>query len=314
MATRAGNTLGVRRLSPASWSWALVVWFFVNIGSAIQDRDIPYGFGFLSREYQTPIGEHFIPYESSDTFLYALIVAITNTLIVSVAGVILATLLGIFIGIARLSSNWLVSKIALVYIEFFRNVPLLVQLLFWFFIVLTLPRERDAYNIAGQFYFSNSGISTVWPVPVSWLATGIWVALAALSVLTAILVNRRLARREAETGKQSYPLLGGWATAIILVVFWWIVVSVAMGVAPLVISSPETEGQFMRISGGFTVRAGLLVLLIGLTMYTAAFIAENRARPASSRLAAVRRRRRARAGAVADGDAAVGNFFRRLCA
>ena len=253
---------------------ALVVWFFVNIGSAIQDRDIPYGFGFLSREYQTPIGEHFIPYESSDTFLYALIVAITNTLIVSVAGVILATLLGIFIGIARLSSNWLVSKIALVYIEFFRNVPLLVQLLFWFFIVLTLPRERDAYNIAGQFYFSNSGISTVWPVPVSWLATGIWVALAALSVFTAILVNRRLARREAETGKQSYPLLSGWATAIILAVFWWIVVSAAMGVAPLVISSPEPEGQFMRISGGFTVRAGLLVLLIGLTMYTAAFIAE----------------------------------------
>ena len=121
---------------------ALVIWFFTNIGNAIQDRDIPYGFSFLSREYQTPIGEHFIPYESSDTFLYAFGVAITNTLIVAVAGVILATLLGIVIGVARLSGNWLVSKLATVYIEFFRNVPLLVQLLFWFFIILALPPVR----------------------------------------------------------------------------------------------------------------------------------------------------------------------------
>ena len=130
---------------------ALVIWFFTNIGNAIQDRDIPYGFSFLSREYQTPIGEHFIPYESSDTFLYAFGVAITSTLIVAVAGVILATLLGIVIGVARLSGNWLVSKLATVYIEFFRNVPLLVQLLFWFLLpntpntclLYTSPSPRD---------------------------------------------------------------------------------------------------------------------------------------------------------------------------
>ena len=101
---------------------ALVVWFFANIGGAIQDRDIPYGFSFLSREYQTPIGDHLIPYESSDTFLYALFVATTNTVVVAVAGVILATLLGIVIGVARLSGNWLVSKLALVYVEFFLSL------------------------------------------------------------------------------------------------------------------------------------------------------------------------------------------------
>ncbi len=81
---------------------ALVAWFFANISNAIQERDIPHGFEFLSQEYQTPIGEHFIPYESSDTFLYALVVAATNTIAVSVVGVVLATLLGIVVGVARL--------------------------------------------------------------------------------------------------------------------------------------------------------------------------------------------------------------------
>lgn len=253
---------------------ALVVWFFANIGNAIQDREIPHGFSFLSREYQTPIGEHFIPYESSDTFLYALIVAITNTLIVSVSGVILATMLGIFIGVVRLSGNWLASRIALVYIEFFRNVPLLVQLLFWFFIVLTLPVERDANPLPGQIYISNSGLSMPWPVPMGMAASAGWVTLALGGIVAGLVVNRFLKRREAQTGRASYPLLAGWATAIMIGAAAWAFVGLQTGNAPFVISSPEPQGQFMRLSGGFTVRAGLLVLLLGLVIYTAAFIAE----------------------------------------
>ena len=253
---------------------ALVVWFFANIANAVQDRDIPYGFSFLSREYQTPIGEHFIPYESSDTFLYALVVAITNTLIVSIAGVILATLLGIFIGVARLSGNWLVSKLALAYIEFFRNVPLLVQLLFWFFIILTLPVESQAYSIAGKIYISNSGVSMLWLSPTDAAASTAWIALAVVAVVVGFIVNRRLNRRETQTGQASYPLIAGWATAILIGVLSWMVIGMVAGGAPFVLSSPEPEGQFMRISGGFTVRAGLLVLLLGLVIYTASFIAE----------------------------------------
>ena len=121
---------------------ALLAWFFTNIGNAVQDRDIPFGFTFLDREYQTPIGEHFIPYDSSDTFRYAMFVAVTNTLLVAVLGVIAATALGVVIGVARLSSNWILSKVALVYIEFFRNVPLLVQLLFCC-LLYTSPSPRD---------------------------------------------------------------------------------------------------------------------------------------------------------------------------
>ena len=124
---------------------AMIGWFFVNIANEVQDREIPYGFSFLSREYQTPIGQHFLDYKSSDSFLYAFVVAATNTLVVSLVGIILAIVLGIFVGVCRMSSNWMVSKIALVYIEFFRNVPLLLHLFFWFYIVLELPPVREGY-------------------------------------------------------------------------------------------------------------------------------------------------------------------------
>ncbi len=252
----------------------LVAWFFVNIANAIQDREIPHGFSFLSREYQTPIGEHFIPYESSDIFLYAFGVAAVNTIVVSISGVILATLLGIAIGVARLSSNWIVAKLALAYIEFFRNVPLLVQLFFWFYIVLALPPVREGYVIAGQFYINNSGISLPWPSVTGQGAALIWLALAGAAVFIGMRVHRWLTRREARTGQASYPLLAGCAAAVVIGAVAWLAVGAASGDTPFIFSSPAPQGRFGHISGGFTIRAGLLVLLIGLVVYTAAFIAE----------------------------------------
>ena len=252
----------------------LVAWFLSNIGSAIQERDIPYGFGFLDREYQTPIGEHFLPYESSDTFGYALVVAATNTVIVSVIGVILATALGIVIGVARLSGNWIVSKLALVYVEFFRNVPLLVQLLFWLFIVLALPQERDGYVIGSSFYVNNSGISFPGLLAIGLGPALTWSMLAVAGVLVAWRVYRMRARREAETGRTSYPMLSAFAAAVVIGAVSWLALSMTGWNSPFVISSPEPQGMFGRIDGGLTIRAGLLVLLIGLVTYTAAFIAE----------------------------------------
>ena len=276
---------------------ALVVWFFANVSNAIQDRDIPFGWSFLQREYQTPIGEHFIPYESSDTFLYALLVAITNTVIVAVAGVILAIILGIVIGVARLSSNWLVSRLALVYIEFFRNVPLLVQLLFWFFIILALPPVREGYAIGGFLYINNGGISMPWPLPLDYTLFRfpvfiplpviskfqavvavtpalVWIVIAVIAIIAGIKLNKRLSRKETETGKSTYPLISGLAAAVVIGAAGWLILSFISGDAPFAISVPGPEGRFGRIAGGFTARAGLLVLLVGLVIYTAAFIAE----------------------------------------
>ena len=254
---------------------ALVAWFFANVANAVQERGISYSFSFLSREYHTPIGDTFVPYEPSDTYLYAFGVAALNTLVVAVAGVILATLLGIFIGVIRLSGNWLVSRLALAYIEFFRNVPLLVQLLFWFFIMLVLPPERDGYVIAGQLYINNAGVSFPWPTGTGQpIATLIWLILAVVAIIAGIVVSRRLSRREVETGRTSYPFLFGCAAAVAIGAVGWLLVNAIAGDAPLAISTPEPQGRFARIDGGFTARAGMIVLLIGLVMYTASFIAE----------------------------------------
>lgn len=252
----------------------LVAWFFINIGSAIAERNIPYGFSFLSRGYQTPIGQHFLPYESSDTFRYALFVAFTNTLVVSITGVILATALGIVVGVARMSSNWLVAKIATVYVEFFRNVPLLVQLFFWFYIVLALPPVREGYVVAGNVYVNNAGVSTPFPLPGSESAAVVWLILAAASIVLGFVAHRVMARREELTGKVSYPVVCGCAVAIIAGAVAWFAVAATMGTAPFIVSIPAPQGTFGRIAGGFTASAGLLALLVGLVIYTSSFIAE----------------------------------------
>ena len=251
-----------------------VVWFFANIANAVQEREIPYGFSFLDREYQTPIGQHFLPYESSDSFLYAFIVGATNTLVVSVVGVILATALGIIIGVSRLSGNWIVSRVALVYIEFFRNVPLLVQLFFWFYIVLALPQVRQGYVIADRLYINNAGFSIPWASPSGLGAALTWIGLVVVSVIVGVIAYRLLTRRETETGAASYPLLLGCAATVVIGAVGWLIIVAASGGAPFTISTPAPQGTFGRISGGFTLAGGLVALLAGLVTYTSSFIAE----------------------------------------
>ena len=255
---------------------ALVAWFFTNIANAINDRDIPFGFGFLGREYQTPIGNHFLPYESSDSFLYALVVGATNTVFISVIGVILATALGIFIGVSRLSGNWLVSKIALAYIEFFRNVPLLVQLFFWFYIVLALPTVRESYSLADLVYLNNAGLYIPMVTGVGVAQGLVWMASAAAAIAVGFLAHRTLTRREERTGAASYPLLGGIGTTIVVGLAAWFIITAVNGSFPLTITTPEPQGAFERFlrGDGFELSGGMMALLAGLVMYTAAFIAE----------------------------------------
>ena len=252
----------------------LVAWFFANIANAVQGREIPHGWGFLDRSYQTPIGHTFIGYESSDTFAYALGAAAVNTVVVSIVGVILATMLGIFIGVARLSTNWLVSKLATVYIEFFRNVPLLVQLFFWFYIILALPPVTEGHVIGGGLLVNNRGISMPFPQATVIGPALVWALLGAASIVAGWAVYRMLLVQEIHRGRPTYPLWGGFATAVIVGAITWIVVSLVAGDSPYGITTPGGEGRFGNIVGGFTAPAGLVVLLVGLVTYTASFIAE----------------------------------------
>ena len=252
----------------------LVAWFFLNISGAMRDREIPYGFSFLSRQYQTPIGQHFLPYESSDSFLYAFGVAATNTIVVSIVGVILATALGIFIGVSRMSGNWLVSRAALAYIEFFRNVPLLVQLFFWFYIVLALPQVRQGHVIVDRVFINNSGISLPWPYATRLDAGLVFLGLAAVAIIAGVIVHRVMTRRDLMTGATSYPLTLGIVTAVLITAISWLAISVTVGEAPLYISTPVPQGTFGRLAGGFTASGGLIALMLGLVIYTSSFIAE----------------------------------------
>ena len=245
---------------------SVISFFLLNVAREIEARDIPFGFTFLNRAAQIPIGEAVIPYHPSDSYLYGLVVAGLNTIRASVLGVILATAIGILIGVARLSPNWLLSRIALVYIEFFRNIPLIVQLLFWLTIVLTLPRVVEGYVIADAIFINNSGLYLPWLAAQDGFWP--WALLTAVGIVAGLVAFRRLARRETETGRPSYPLL---VSALIAVGVSLIALLV---LTPLAVDLPRIEGRFGRLQGGAQLSGSFMALLVGLVIYTSAFIAE----------------------------------------
>ncbi len=247
---------------------AAVAFFIANLANAIDERDIPFGWSFLNREYSTPISEHLLPYQESDTFAYAFLVAAINTLMVSIVGVILATLLGIVVGAVQLSGNWLISRAASVYVEVFRNVPLLVQLFFWYILLLGLPRVSEGFVWLDSFYLSNSGLSL--PAPEAQDMALPWLLSVVVLIAVGIGVRVWLARREDRTGKPSYPVLAGFVVVVVGAIVAWFV----LGGAPFTLSIPHPEGRFGRIVDGATLSTELTALLMGLIMYTAAFIAE----------------------------------------
>jgi len=240
--------------------------FLLNVAREIEARDIPFGFTFLDRAAQIPKGEAVIPYQPSDSYLYGLVVAGLNTVRASVLGVILATAIGILIGVARLSPNWLLSRIALVYIEVFRNIPLIVQLLFWLTIVLTLPKVAEGYVFADTVFINNSGLYLPWFEAQDGFWP--WALITAIGLALAVYAFRRLTRRETETGQQSYPLLAAAVIAIGLS----LVALLILG--PLAIDIPRIEGRFGRLQGGAQLSGSFMALLVGLVVYTSAFIAE----------------------------------------
>ncbi|MGH8842242.1 MAG: ABC transporter permease subunit, partial [Advenella sp.] len=136
------------------------VWYLVsNTMHNLQVRNIRSGFDFLGREAGFAIGESLIDYSPTDTYWRAILVGLLNTLYVSLAGIVLATLLGVVVGVARLSKNWLIAKLAAVYVEVLRNIPLLIQLFFWYaLIVETLPGPRQAMHPVSGVFLSNRGL------------------------------------------------------------------------------------------------------------------------------------------------------------
>jgi general L-amino acid transport system permease protein len=236
-----------------------------NTNRNLAARHIATGFGFLGRTAGIPIGEAMIPYTAgSSTFLLALIEGLLNTIRVAVCGIVLATILGTLIGVARLSANWLVSRLAGAYIEFFRDTPLLLQLLFWYALLQGLPGPKQAIRIAG-ISLSNRGSRL--PV-LAWQPGYGYVLLAfAVAVILSFAWNRRAARRQEATGQRPpvLPVVLGFLIGLPLLA--WLVIG-----APLQVDAPVLRG--FNFQGGLLISPEFGALLIGLVIYTAAYIAE----------------------------------------
>ena len=246
---------------------AAIVWYLVtNTNRNLEARRIATGFEFLYRTAGIPIGEHLIDYDPAiHTYGRALVIGILNTLKVSVVGIVLATLLGTAVGIARLSSNWLVAKLSAVYVEVLRDLPLLLQLLFWYSILQVLPQPRQAFNPVPGFFLSNRGIK----VPTINMESAHWWALAAFAVGFVCTMAWRGAatRRQQATGVR--PAI--WPVALGLMVALPLAVWALLG-APTSVDIPKLQG--FNFTGGATVSPEYGALLIGLVTYTSAYIAE----------------------------------------
>ncbi|HZN85423.1 MAG TPA: ABC transporter permease subunit [Burkholderiales bacterium] len=247
---------------------AFVLWYLAsNTAANLEARKIASGFAFLGREAGFEIGEApFLGYGAADSYARAIVVGLINTFRVAVIGIALATLLGMVLGLARLSRNWLLAKFAAGYIEVVRNVPLLVQLFFLYAVITeNLPGPREALSPLAGVYFSNRGIAFPLPAPH---AAHAWVLAALLAGAVLAWGLARWARaRQARTG-QPFPVLGAGAA---LVLGLPLAVFLAAG-APLALARPEMQG--FNFAGGAILTPEFATLLFGLTLYTAAFIAE----------------------------------------
>lgn len=247
---------------------AIVAYLFSNVTGNLRNQGIQVGFGFLQAPASFDIGETLIPYNPSNSFAQAIAVGFFNSLRVMILGIILASIVGLTVGIARLSNNWLVRQLATVYIEILRNTPVLLQLFFWYFAVfVAFPKLDGKTQLSGPILFTNRGIAIPWLTATR--GTGIWLILLAIGILAAAWLWRWRLRLRVERGIPARQWL--WAVGAI---------AIPALLALLLTQTVPFNLDFPRISQGLQIEGGLRLspefssVLLGLTLYTGSFIAE----------------------------------------
>jgi general L-amino acid transport system permease protein len=244
-----------------------VGWYFVsNTRENLAARHIATGFGFLDRVAGIPIGESLLPYNPAvNTYSRALLIGVLNTLEVAVIGVVLATILGTLIGIGRLSKNWLLAKLTAFYVETLRDIPLLLQLLFWYTVLQGLPGPKQAWHIGNIAFLSNRGMKLP---EMDWQPAHTWALLAFIAgIIGTIVWNRRAGRQQEATGVR--PAV--WPVAVAFLIGLPVIVWAILG-APFQVEVPVLRG--FNFQGGGTLSPEFFALMLGLVTYTASYIAE----------------------------------------
>lgn len=245
---------------------AFLIYIIGNTQANLNARGITTGFGFLTNTAGFGIGQTLIEYSSRSSYGRTFIIGLLNTLLVGGLGVLAASIIGFIVGIARLSPNWLIAKLANAYIETFRNIPLLLQIFFWYFAVLrTLPSARDSMAFGEVIFLNVRGLFL--PEPLFESGFGLIPATLIAAIIASIALIIWNKRRHEATGKR---LPAGWIS-LALIIGLPMLVLVATGV-PITWDVPELRGFNFR--GGITIIPEFLALWLALSIYTASFIAE----------------------------------------
>jgi len=244
----------------------LAYYLMSNTLANLERQAIATGFGFLDKQASFEIGESLISYTAADTYFKALLVGALNTLLVAFIGVVITIILGTFIGIARLSTNWRVSRLAAAYIELFQDIPVLLQLFFWYaFFYEILPGPRQALNLFSGVFLCNRGL--IFGIPAAHPAWQ-YMAIAFLVGCVVVYLLRRWSRQRQDRTGQIFPIVRVAAALLIglPLITWW------LSGAPTAMDVPALKG--FNFKGGVSVSPEFTALLLGLVLYTAAFVAE----------------------------------------
>ena len=244
--------------------------FTMNAQLNMDNRGIDFGYGFLSQESSFDVQFSLIEYSGSDSYAKAYLVGLLNTLLVSVLGIILCTLIGVVIGIARLSPNYLIRTTSAWYVEFFRNIPLLLQIFFWYYAALrALPLPQDAEAIFGSFYLTIKGFYTP---SLIWENLDIFIYSVVAGIVSIIFVKIH-ARKLRENEGRHLPVLN----ISIAILFIFPLLTFLFGGVNVGYETPELKQlakTSFKFDGGLSIPPELLSLVIALSLYTATFVAE----------------------------------------
>ena len=249
----------------------VIIYFVTNVQTNMNNRGIAFGFGFLSQESSFDITFSLIDYDGSYSYARAFLVGLLNTILVSVIGIFFATILGVIIGVSRLSDNYLISKVAGCYVEIFRNIPLILQIFFWYFAALrALPLPNEAINFNDISFLTVKGF---YVPKFIWTNFNIFIISIICAITTIFFLNKYATKQREQFGKQLPTVILSFIIILAFPLISFLIFGVTLSFEYPTLK--QLSPTIFTFEGGLNIIPELLALALSLSMYTATFIAEN---------------------------------------